>query len=91
MNRLDIRVPMGVMFVLLGVVLSGYGAISNGSAQYQRSLQINVNLWWGAIILLFGATLLALAWRASRIERRRLSPSASPMERGATSARPPAV
>ncbi|MDB5294511.1 MAG: hypothetical protein JWO31_494 [Phycisphaerales bacterium] len=63
---LDIRVPMGTMFTLYGVILAGYGLLSNGSPAYARSLGINVNLWWGSAILLFGVALLALSWHANR-------------------------
>jgi hypothetical protein len=61
----DIRLPIGAMFSLIGVLLCGYGVIS-GSEIYERSLGINVNLVWGAVLLAFGASLLALAWFASR-------------------------
>jgi len=41
---LDIRIPMGLMFTILGVMVTGYGVFSD-RAIYQRSLGINVNLW----------------------------------------------
>jgi multisubunit Na+/H+ antiporter MnhG subunit len=61
---LDIRIPIGSLFVLLGALLSGYGLLSN-PAIYQRSLGIDINLWWGGALLVFGFAMLALAWRAS--------------------------
>ena len=64
----DIRTPLGVMFALLGLLLAGYGLTSDPS-EYQRSLGINVNLWWGVMLLIFGAVLLLLAWRGRRGER----------------------
>ena len=51
--HLDLRLPIGLMFSLFGVMLSGFGLIS-GSAIYERSLGINVNLWWGLVLLAFG-------------------------------------
>jgi hypothetical protein len=57
---LDVRAPVGVMFVVLGIVLAGYGILGD-AAQYQRSLGINVNLGWGLVLLVFGAGLLV--WR----------------------------
>ena len=65
-HAMDIRVPMGTMFSLLGFVLAGYGVISYGSERYSRSLGINVNLWWGLVILAFGLIMLLLSYRASR-------------------------
>jgi hypothetical protein len=64
----DIRLPIGAMFSLIGVLLCGYGLIS-GSEIYERSLGINVNLVWGVVLLVFGASMLALAWFASRRAR----------------------
>lgn len=61
---LDIRIPIGSLFVILGALLAGYGLLS-GPAIYQRSLGINVNLWWGGVLLVFGLAMLALAWRAA--------------------------
>lgn len=54
---LDIRAPMGLMFTILGILVTGYGLVSD-PAIYQRSLGINVNLWWGLVMLVFGLTFL---------------------------------
>ena len=66
---LDIRVPIGSLFVILGALLAGYGLLSNPGI-YQRSLGIDVNLWWGGALLVFGFGMLALAWRAASIRTR---------------------
>ena len=60
MNQLDVRIPIGGMFTIFGIVLIVYGLVSD-PAIYQRSLGINVNLWWGIVLLVFGATMLWLA------------------------------
>lgn len=62
---LDIRLPLGILFTLLGLLLSGYGLFSD-PAIYQRSLGINVNLYWGSVMLLFGVVMLTLALRVQR-------------------------
>ena len=76
---LDIRIPLGSLFIILGALLAGYGLISN-PAIYQRSLGIDVNLWWGAALLAFGLAMLALAWRASTARARasRKAPATTP-------------
>lgn len=52
---LDIRFPIGMMFTLLGLILIGTGLFTSGdTAMYLPSLGINVNLIWGAFLLLFG-------------------------------------
>jgi len=73
--NLDIRFPIGGMFTLIGAILVVYGLLS-GAAIYDRSLGINVNLWWGLVLLVFGLAMLGLAYRAYR--------------RGSATPRPPA-
>lgn len=60
--NLDLRLPIGWMFTAIGALLVGYGLISD-QAIYARSLGINVNLWWGVVLLLFGGMMLWLARR----------------------------
>jgi membrane protease YdiL (CAAX protease family) len=59
---LDIRLPIGMLFSIIGILLSVFGAFSD-KALYQRSLGINVNLIWGLVLLAFGAVMLLLGWR----------------------------
>lgn len=58
--QLDLRLPMGLMFSAFGALLTTFGLVSD-QALYQRSLGINVNLWWGLVLLAFGLAMLALA------------------------------
>lgn len=60
---LDIRLPLGLMFAIVGALLTGYGLLAD-PAIYQRSLGINVNLWWGLAMLVFGGSMLLLSRRA---------------------------
>lgn len=66
--NLDVRLPIGLMFTIIGVALAGFGLTSD-RAIYDRSLGINVNLWWGLVLLAFGIAMLALATRADRRRR----------------------
>src|SRR6185437_5277959 len=56
---LDIRIPIGSLFALLGMLLAGYGLCSN-PAIYGRSLGLDINLWWGVVLLVFGLAMLGL-------------------------------
>ena len=57
----DIRMPIGMLFSLFGILLLGYGAATNGSAMYEEhSLGVNMNVWWGVVLLVFGLVMLAL-------------------------------
>ncbi len=60
---LDIRTPIGLMFGIFGLLLAGYGLFTSGSAIYERSLGLNINLEWGAVLVVFGAVML---WFGSR-------------------------
>ena len=61
--NLDLRLPIGLIFSLFGVMLVIYGFVSD-PAIYEASLGINVNLDWGLVLLAFGAVMLTLALRA---------------------------
>jgi hypothetical protein len=59
---LDIRLPIGMMFTLLGALLAIYGfATGSDSDMYKSSLDLNVNLWWGLVLFVFGAVMLFFA------------------------------
>ena len=62
----DIRLPIGMMFSVFGVLVGAYGAATQDSEMYARhSLGINVNLWWGLVMLIFGAGMLLLVRRGA--------------------------
>jgi hypothetical protein len=63
--HLDIRLPIGLMFSFLGIILTVYGLVTGSSApMYQKSLGININLWWGLLLLGFGIVMLLLSRRS---------------------------
>ena len=63
--HLDLRLPIGMIFTIYGVILSLYGLASD-DAIYVRSLGINVNLWWGLVLLAFGLAMLGITARVRR-------------------------
>ncbi len=59
---LDIRLPIGMMFSLLGALLAIYGVMTESdSDMYKSSLDVNVNLWWGLVLFVFGVVMLFFA------------------------------
>jgi hypothetical protein len=74
---IDIRLPLGILFSLLGLILSAYGLIGDSSL-YQQSLGINVNLYWGIVLLAFGGLMFVLSRRGARAEARTAAVSQSP-------------
>ncbi|HEY3745066.1 MAG TPA: hypothetical protein VGL17_02425 [Gemmatimonadaceae bacterium] len=65
--RFDIRIPIGTLFSLLGVILAIYGvATRTDIGLYGRSENIVINLWWGLIMIVFGAAMLYFGLRAHK-------------------------
>jgi len=61
---LDLRVPSGWFFTVLGLILSGMGLFA---PETRAALSdANVNLYAGLAMLVFGLFMLFMAWRASR-------------------------
>jgi len=63
---LDIRYPIGLMFGTIGLVMVVYGLLTGSDPMYQRSLGINVNVWWGAVLLVFGGLMLYFARKTAK-------------------------
>ncbi|HEY9449463.1 MAG TPA: hypothetical protein VIQ74_00270 [Gemmatimonadaceae bacterium] len=68
--KMDLRFPIGLMFTAFGVMLTLFGLVSDRSI-YQRSFGINVNFWWGLVLLAFGLVMLGFGIRAERRKRLR--------------------
>lgn len=59
----DLRLPIGILFSLFGLILVGFGVFTRGSEIYAKSLGHNINIEWGAVLLVFGGFMLFLAKR----------------------------
>jgi hypothetical protein len=64
--NLDLRVPMGLMFTFVGAILAAFGLATRGSRIYSASLGIDVNLWWGLVLFIFGLTMYFLGQRGEK-------------------------
>lgn len=62
---LDIKIPIGLMFSVFGVILLVYGFFTRNDVElYQKSLSHNINLWMGGLMLVFGGVMLLLVkWK----------------------------
>jgi len=60
---LDIRIPLGLIFLIIGGVMSVYGLITRNSAIYERSMGVNLNLGWGLVMFLFGLIMFLVGRR----------------------------
>ncbi len=65
--NLDIRTPIGLLFLSLGGLMAGFGAVTHftNPALYAKSLDMNVNLWWGLVMIAFGAAMFYFGRRAA--------------------------
>ncbi|MFZ4549873.1 MAG: hypothetical protein ACOYN4_20660 [Bacteroidales bacterium] len=61
---MDIRIPIGLLFVILGLILAAFGIFTADDTElYARSLGRNINLWTGISMILFGGFMLFFAFR----------------------------
>jgi len=64
----DIRIPIGLMFTILGIIISVFGFTTMSDVElYQRSLGINVNIVMGLLMLVFGLIMLYFARRKKKV------------------------
>jgi hypothetical protein len=62
--NVDLRIPMGMMFTLMGAVLMAFGLSTNNNPEiYARCLGINLNLWCGMAVLVFGLLIVTFGRR----------------------------
>ena len=57
---LDLRIPLGLLFTIVGALLAVYGLLTRGSDLYQRSAGMDINLIWGLVMLVFGLTMFLM-------------------------------
>jgi hypothetical protein len=74
--NLDLRIPIGSIFTLIGMILTAFGAATNGRKMvYAASLGMNANLYWAPVLLAFGLAMLVLARRSQkRLEKTTAEP-----------------
>jgi hypothetical protein len=76
---LDIRIPLGLMFLVTGGLMALYGLFTRGSAIYEKSLDIDINLIWGALMFVFGLVMYIMGRRPRRLVASRVEPTDEPL------------
>jgi hypothetical protein len=64
---IDIRLPIGAMFTVIGVILLILGLATAGNEnlyRVSREIYVNSNLWWGIALCVFGGLMFVFGWRA---------------------------
>ncbi|MDQ8162563.1 MAG: hypothetical protein P3C10_08260 [Gemmatimonadota bacterium] len=70
--EMDLRFPIGLLFLLLGAILTVFGVMTNTDpAMYLPSAGVNINLVWGIVLIGFGLVMTGLALRATMRRTRR--------------------
>ena len=63
----DIRIPIGLMFSIIGILISIFGFSTMSNAEmYHKSLGINVNIIMGVLMFIFGVIMLYFARRKKK-------------------------
>jgi hypothetical protein len=62
---LDVRVPIGGLFTLLGLLLAVYGYMEPAATTAAFTKGGQINMWWGVVMLVFGVFMLLISRRAS--------------------------
>ncbi|MFA6471238.1 MAG: hypothetical protein WCU00_04270 [Candidatus Latescibacterota bacterium] len=65
----DIRFPIGLLFSIIGIILTVYGFVTSGAEMYSHSLNININLYSGICLLIFGGVMLCMAIVAQKKQK----------------------
>jgi multisubunit Na+/H+ antiporter MnhG subunit len=64
----DIRIPIGLMFIIIGILISIFGFVTiSNTEMYHKSLGINVNIIMGLLMLIFGVIMLYFARRKKKV------------------------
>ncbi|HEY3889855.1 MAG TPA: hypothetical protein VGL73_14855 [Caulobacteraceae bacterium] len=62
----DIRLPIGLLFLAIGVLVAGAGLTGEPAIVSAHTAGLNIDLIWGSVMAAFGAAMLALAALARR-------------------------
>jgi hypothetical protein len=65
----DIRFPIGLLFSIIGVMITIFGLATRGAEIYKHSLGININLWSGVCLTVFGVIMLVMAINAQKNDK----------------------
>jgi hypothetical protein len=68
---IDLRLPIGLFFLIVGGVLTTYGIFSPHDAPYIPE-RINADLDWGHLLVLFGGWMTLAGWIAQRRIKRNM-------------------
>jgi hypothetical protein len=62
----DVRLPIGLLFLAIGVLVAGAGLTGDPKVLQAHSAGVNIDLIWGSVMAGFGALMLLLSALARR-------------------------
>ena len=62
---IDLRLPIGIFFILVGIIMTVYSIISPAYIPHIKE-SINIDLYWGIVLLIFGIPMTLFGWRAEK-------------------------
>ena len=65
----DVRLPIGLLFLLIGSLVAVCGLLGDPAVFAAHSAGLNIDLVWGLVMAGFGAVMLLLAARSLRRRR----------------------
>lgn len=66
MAYFDLRLPLGLLFLIIGVLLIIAGFVAQPVASDGHPVTVNINIGWGVVLLFFGAICFFAAWNHAR-------------------------
>jgi membrane-bound ClpP family serine protease len=61
----DLKLPLGGLLGFYGLILFVYGLLTKPES-YHKSFGLNVNLYWGGLLLLIGALMLLFSFKKKK-------------------------
>ncbi len=77
---LDIRIPLGMMFLITGGLMAVFGLFTHGSSMYAISMGINLNLIWGSLMFVFGLVMFVLGRRPQKSAASQIEGTTRPLQ-----------
>ncbi len=62
---IDLRLPIGLFFLCVGLIMTGFGLFSPHNIPHINQ-QINVDLYWGVVLLLFGGVMTVFGMKGQK-------------------------
>ena len=66
----DIRLPIGLLFLAIGVLLAALGLTADAASLRVADLGVNIDLAWGGVLTVFGAVMIGITFLAKGPTRR---------------------